>query len=224
MYMTAEQMEDEANGLSNYKGVGYDGRGDDFLQFSGPNGAGSFADPVHQGKIFNLTITNTTSGGSSANLTALLCPGLISNATGLIADGAFNAVGGAAGLTGAGSPGLIAHLNAFVQKMPSQIVGFKISSTNPAQFEQNIVLQKQSPFKTHTSKPINVAIYASEANPNTQLITVKETFFMDAQSQISYQVLPNTTVTLGLVFGVSLNTAGALRKKTQKAAASKYIG
>lgn len=222
MYLTAEEMEEQANGLSNYGGGrGYDGRGDDFLQFSGPNGAGSFADPVHQGKIFNLTVSNTS---ATAALIALLCPGLITTATGLIKDGAFNDTTNTAGLTASGSPGTIAFLNAFIQKFPSQIVGFKISSTNPSQFEQNIVLQKESPFKTHTSKPINVAIYASEANPNTQLITVKETFFMDAQSKISYQILPNTTVTLGLVFGVSLNTAGALRKKTQKAVASKYIG
>lgn len=221
MYLSAEEMEEQANGLSNYGGRGYDGRGDDFLQFSGPSGAGSFADPVHQNKIFNLTITNTS---SSVALTALLCPGLISTATGLIKDGTFTDVSATAGLTASGSPGTIAFLNAFVQKFPSQIVGFKISSTNPSQFEQNIVLQKESPFKTHTSKPINVAIYASEANPNTQLITVKETFFMDAQSKISYQILPSTTVTLGLVFGVSLNTAGALRKKTQKAVASRYIG
>lgn len=221
--MSAAEMEEQANGLSNYSGNGgyYDGRGDDFLQFSGPGGAGSFADPVHQGKIFNLTITNTS---SSVALTALLCPGLIATATGLIKDGTFNDASNTAGLTASGSPGTIAFLNAFIQKFPSQIVGFKISSTNPSQFEQNIVLQKESPFKTHTSKPINVAIYASEANPNTQLITVKETFFMDAQSKISYQILPSTTVTLGLVFGVSLNTAGALRKKTQKAVAAKYIG
>jgi hypothetical protein len=198
--------------LSHFGGsTPYFGQSDDMLDFAGA--AGSFADPISKGKIFTITLTNT----AVAARTALICPGLVENPTGLIKDGAFNDIAGAAGLSGAGSPGLIADLNAFIQKFPSLIAGFKISCSDAQQFEQNLILQKISPFQTHTSKNINVSIHANEANPNTKLITVAEPFFLDAQTKLSYQILPGASVSLGLIFATSLNTSQALRNKTAKA-------
>lgn len=229
--LTSSDLEDEANDLSNYTGGGgYIGMGDDFLNFSG--NTGSFADPISRGKLYTITLTNA----NAAARTARLCPGLLSNAVGLITDGAFNDVTGAAGLTANGTPQAIVYFNAFINQYPTLVAGFKVSTNNILQFEQDIVIYKQSPFKTHASRIINIAAYASEANPNTTLISVQESFYMDNQTVIEYTVLGSTSVSIGLFFGVSLNIAYALRSKTEKAkanlaragavspAASNYIG
>ena len=60
----------------------------------------------------------------------------------------------------------------------------------------------------------------NEINPNQNLITVPESFYMDMQTQIGYAILPSTTVTLGMIFGTSLSLAKALRSKTEKAAST----
>ncbi|RFZ84772.1 hypothetical protein DYU05_03970 [Mucilaginibacter terrenus] len=211
---TAEDLENEAAGLSNFSGgmSGYTGEGDDFLEFSGESN-GSFMDAIHKGKIFNLTLTN----GNAATRTALLCPGLVFAAAGLIADGAFNDASGASGLTGTGNPQSILLFNNFIRNYPTLVAGFKISTSNINQFECVLTIQKESPFSVHESKIINPAIYASEANPNTTLITVGEAFYMDNQTKISYQVLGSSSVNIGLIFGASLNPAKALRSKATRA-------
>lgn len=212
-YKTSQDLEDEANSLSNFNGGGgYIGLGDDFLNFSGDTG--SFADPIHRGKLYTITLVNAS---TSAARVALLCPGLLRDAVGLIQTGAFNDFSGNAGLSAAGSPLPVELFNAFIDKFPTLVVGFKVTTANINQFEQDITIYKQSPFKTHDSRIINIAAYASEANPNTTLISVQESFYMDSQTVIQYPVLPSTTVSIGLFFGPSLNIAHALRAKTEKA-------
>ena len=222
---TAEDLEQEASGLSNYGGMsGYTGENDDFLEFAGDQG--SFADSIHKGKVYNLSVTNA----NAAARTLLLCPGLIFGAAGLIADGAFNDVNGAAGLTAAGSPRSIALFNNFIRQFPTMVAGFKVSTSSLGQMEQTLSIVKESPFAEHESKIINVSIHASEANPNTSLITVGEGFYMDSQTKITYQVLGSTQVNFGIVFGASLNPGKALRSKAGRARtvitnqAAKYIG
>lgn len=222
-YATAQDLESEANDLSNYGG-GYTGYGDEFLEYSG--NAGSFADAIHKGKVYNITLKNS----SNNDLVALLCPGLVADLQGLIADGPFADAAGGAGLSAKGNPRPLIYFNNFIRQFPTLVAGFKIATTNIAQFEQDMTIFKESPFKQHESKIINVSIYASEANPNTALITVPEPFFMDCQTQIQYPVLANTTVSLGLIFGASLNIAKALKakagaaQKTMTAAASNFTG
>jgi hypothetical protein len=46
---------------------------------------------------------------------------------------------------------------------------------------------------------------------------VGEGFFMDCQTRIAYQVLPSTTVSIGIVFGASLNPGKALRSNAVRA-------
>lgn len=217
-YATADDLEAEANGLSNYTGgsPAYYGMGDEFLEFSGP-GTGSFADAIHKGKIYTIVIKNNT---ANTTLTAALCPGLIDDLVGLIDQGNFNDITNTAGLSASGSPKPIPYFNNFVRKFPTMVAGFKISTQNLLQMEQSIEIVKQSPFKDHESKIINVSIYASEANPNTTLLTVPEPFFMDCQTQVLYPVLGATTVGISLILGVSLNIAKALKAKTYTAQAN----
>jgi hypothetical protein len=213
-YKSAEDLDNEAGALSNYNGGGggYIGMNDDFLNFSG--NVGSFAEPIDQGKLYTLILTNA----NASTRIALLCPGLLfETAVGLIADGAFNDTGGNAGLSGTGNPLPIALFNSFIRYFPTIVAGFKVSTSNISQFDMNLTVFKQSPFKSHESRIINVGSFASEANPNTTLISVEQSFYMDNQTIIQYPVLGLTTVTVGLFFGPSLNIAHALREKTERA-------
>lgn len=232
-YRSAEDLENEASALSNFgggNGVGYVGYGDEFLDFSG--GASSLASAARNAKPFIINFVNS----ANAARTVLLCPGLLPNSAGLMATGAFNDVNGQAGLSAtSGSPGSIEAFNQFIQKYPSVVAGFKLSTTNVAQMDQNIEIGKQSPFSSHSTKVISTGIYASEQNFNTQILTIPESFFLDNQTLMKYTILPNTSVAFTLMIGVSLNTAKALRTKVSKAkvnieaaggaaTVSKYIG
>lgn len=231
-YMSAEDLENEANSLSNFNGghIPYVGQGDDFLDYAGS--ASSLASAHRNAKPFIVSISNA----NAAPRVALLCPGLIKTSAGLIATGAFNDANGDAGLSASsGSPGSIEMFNEFVRLNPSVISGFKIATSSIPQMDQSLTLVKESPFSQHSSKVITPGTWASEGNFNTSILTIPESFFMDSQSKIRYTVLGNTTVVITLMVGVSLNISKALRSKAEKAkvnieaiggaaAVSKYIG
>ncbi|WP_113636093.1 hypothetical protein [Nubsella zeaxanthinifaciens] len=213
-YHSAEDLENEANQLSNFNGgmLGYTGAGDDFLDYAG--GAVSLASAHKNAKPFIMTITNA----NTSPRTALLCPGLDDATVGLVTDGAFNDKAGAAGLSAlSGSPGSIKSFQKFIRLFPSVISGFKIATSNIAQMDQSVTLVKESPFAQHSSKVITPGTWASEGNFNTAILTIPESFFMDAQTRIEYPILGSTSVVITLMVGVSLNIAKALRSKAEKA-------
>lgn len=203
-----QDLESRASDMSSYDGGFYDGSSDDFLDFGG--NAGTFGDSINSGKLYTLIITNTN---TTLQRTALLCPGLLRNAVGLVADGAFNDYSGNAGLTGSGAPQPIALFNAFIDKFPTTVLGFKISTNNVTQLDQVITIQKQSPFKSYSSRIIQIGVYADPINPNTSLLNIPEKFYMDQQTLIQYPLLPSTSVSLIFAFGASLNISTALRTK-----------
>ncbi|MFD2581507.1 hypothetical protein ACFSR6_03335 [Pedobacter vanadiisoli] len=213
-YKSAEDLEQEANALSNFHGggIGYVGQGDQFLDFAG-SGV-SLASAARNAKPFVITFTNA----NAAAREVLLCPGLIRNATGLMATGAFNDTSGAAGLSGqSGSPGSIEWFNAFIEKFPSVVSGIKIATQNLAQMDQVMTLVKESPFQSHSSKVITPGIYASEGNFNTAILTIPEPFYLTNEHKVKYVILGNTTVAITLMIGVSLNISKALRTKVETA-------
>lgn len=215
-YLNAADLERETSNLSNFAGgpPGYVGLGDDFLSFAGD--AGSFADPLHRGKLYTITLINANGGNTRI---ALLCPGLLyENAVGLVTDGAFNDTTGASGLSGSGTPLAIVYFNAFIRYYPTIVAGFKISTSNVTQFEQALTIFKQSPFSQEATRIINVGAYVDPINPNTTLVEVPESFYMDNQTVIQYPVLPSTSVSVMMFFGASLNIANALYNKAERAA------
>ena len=215
-YKTANDLEQESSSLSNFTGgspVGYIGQGDPFLSFAGDN-SGSFADATHKGKLYTITLTNA----NASPRTALLCPGLLfTNAVGLATDGAFNDTSGSAGLSGAGAPLALVYFNAFIHNYPTICAGLRVMSSNIAQFDQVLTIFKQSPFSQEAARIINPGAYVDPINPNTSLVVVPETFYMDNQTVIQYPVLGSTSVSLMLFFGASLNIANALYAKAETA-------
>ena len=210
---TVEDLNDEANELSNYDGGGaYFGQNDDFLDFDGKTG--SFADPVTRSKTYQITIANA----AGATRVALLCPGLVPNRVGLIADGAFNDRDGNAGLScSSGSPGTVAQFNWFIQKFPSLIVGVKLATDSVTQLDQSLTIQQESPFKIHSSKVIPFGTFQNENSFNTKILSVPEPFYMDQQTRIEVPILAGSALAMTFFVGTSLNIAKALREKTEKA-------
>lgn len=215
-YKSASDLEQESTSLSNFTGgspVGYIGSGDPFLSFAGGE-TGSFADATHKGKLYTVTISNANANPR----TALLCPGLLyETAVGLATDGAFNDAAGAAGLSGAGAPLALVYFNSFIRYFPTIVAGFRISTTNVVQFDQVFTVFKQSPFSQEATRIINPGAYVDPINPNTNLVIVPESFYMDNQTVVQYPVLGNTSVSIMLFFGASLNIANALYAKAETA-------
>jgi hypothetical protein len=213
-YMDEQGLARAAGEMSNFGG--YDGSGDPFLEFGGGD-AGSFMDSINKGKVYNLRLVNAH---ATLTLTALLCPGLISTAQGLIAEGAFTSVEGTAGLSGNGRPYSVPYFNATIQRFPTYILGFKLTSTNINQLEENLIISKDNPYRQMGSEILTPGVYASEANPNTGLLTVNYQFQMDNETKISYTVLPLTTVNFIFIIGASLKTTSALTNKVAAASAT----
>ncbi|QKJ28433.1 hypothetical protein HQ865_01210 [Mucilaginibacter mali] len=205
--MSPAELAQAADGLTyNFGG------NDEFLEFTGDG----FADAISKGSVYNLRVTNAD---TTNKRTMLFCPGLIVNAAGLMTEGAFNDTAGGSGLSAAGTPFSLAYFNALVQRAPIMILGFKIATTNAVQLDEIMTITKDSPFKQNESRLINPGVYASEANPNGQLITVPSAFQLDFQTKISYGIQPSTTVNFIFVIGPSLNNATALTNKVNNIAA-----
>ncbi|TKB96854.1 hypothetical protein [Pedobacter cryophilus] len=214
---SVKELEAEARHLSNYDGgmVRFEEDQDDLMHFSGS--ATSFSQALRNLRPYIVTITNN----AIAARTALLCPGLIANKPGLIADGAFNDVNGDAGLTASsGSTGTIALFNAYIQKKPTLISGFKLTSSNLPQLDQSMIIKSESPFEGKGEKVISTGTYASEMNNNEKILTITEEFYMDDETRIAYPILPGATVSFIFFIGASVNQAKGLRKKAAKAKAS----
>jgi hypothetical protein len=215
-HLGSADLEAEAAGLSNYTGGapgGYLGIGDPFLSFAGD--AGSFADPLARGKVYTITLINTNANPRYAIIGS---GGLLyTNAAGLATDGDFNDTGGNAGLTGSGQPNALIYFNAFLHNYPTIVSAFRVTTTNVAQFDQVITVQKQSPFNTEATRIIDVGAYVDPINPNTSLVLVESSFYLDNQTILLYGVLGNTTVVIKLFMGASLNIAEALYAKATTA-------
>jgi len=214
-YLNAQDLERESSAMSSFTGgqpVGYIGVGDPFLSFAGD--AGSFADATHKGKIYTVILTN-----ANANTRiALLCPGLLyETAVGLAVSGAFNDASGNAGLSGTGQPLALEYFNSFIRYFPTIVAGFRISTSNVTQFDQVLTIFRQSPFQQEQTRIINPGAYIDPINPNTTLVLVPESFYMDNQTVVQYPVMGSTAVSIMLFFGASLNIANALYAKAETA-------
>lgn len=219
-FKTAADLEREAKSvLSNYSGntgmMVMDGGSDDLVHFAGS--AVSFRDSAKNLRPYIVAITNTALEAR----TAVLCPGLIANRAGLMTDGAFNDAFGNPGLSASsGSPGTIASFNAYIQKKPTLISGFKLTSSNLPQLDQSLRISSESPFEQKGEKVISTGTYASEMNNNEKILTITDPFYMDDETLITYPILPGATVSIILFVGASLNQAKGLRKKASAAKAA----
>jgi hypothetical protein len=245
--LTVEQLENYANGqLSSFAGEnenfedyeefeGYDefegfddyedyedyvGYNDDFVDFGGFNT--SFANAGDSGRLFVMTITNTDVAAAHS---CYIAPGLLytpgGNINGVVKDGAFNDVNGAAGLTGAGSPKSIDTFFAFLQHNPIHIMGFKVEGSIAAQVAQIVVVTEQSPFKDLQSKPINLGSYQNENTFRDKIVTVPtKNLILSNQVQMLIPIPAGCTTTITLLVGGILNTSYALQQKGHRAAST----
>lgn len=202
----------------------YIGEKDPWIDFGGI--AKTFADPIAKGRIYTMNFKNTH---ATQFATILLTPGLLGiydTVPGVIKSGTFLPRNASDGFDlsdpnklciGSGGPGSIELFKAFLQQQPLSVIGMKISASSPDQIEQNFELQRQTPFKTLETRPIFVAAHTDETANKDKVATVAEQFQLDNETQLSYLLLPNTSVVLTLFCGASLSIAKALKEKSTRA-------
>ncbi len=164
-------------------------------------------------QTYQLTLTNA----ALATRNALLSPGILSNAAGLIATGAFNDTNGDAGLSGAGSPRPINFFNAFTYQNPFVLYGMKIQSTDATQIDQVIGFTPQSPFnRSLQSQDIPIGLYNNQDSQQDKTAFVDLSpyaIILGNQTELLLPVVASSTCTLILFVGPVVNLSAILDAK-----------
>lgn len=215
--MTPEELEFEASqNLSSFEGSdNYDGYGDDHLDFGGTNV--SFKDRVSSDRIFTMNVENN----HSADTDVVLWPGYTSEgraAGAVVVTDGLTEIAAGKGIIGSGSPKKIANIQAFVEKNPSLVKGFKVrAKTSADQLEQQMLIRELSPFRDLESRTIPLSAYQDENTQQEKVVTVPEEVYITNQTEVSIKILTLEKVTFTWFFGAVLNDAVALQKKHRKA-------
>jgi hypothetical protein len=103
-----------------------------------------------------------------------------------------------------------------------RVVGFKLATNDSSNFENVIQIQPLSPFKKLENRLIYLGTHRNEADFKDNLLTVREGFDFNNQTQISTTISAGsaaaiTYLTFTLVFGAILNTSVALARKHHRA-------
>ena len=208
--------------LSGYDGsdlIGYDGQGDDFLDFEG---AGSFRNEIAQNRTFMLSVTNTS---TTASATVFLNKGYSqwgsAGIKGLIQDGTFQSDDSVpVTCTATGLTGEINELRAFAFFNPLRVLGFKMQTTEQ-QIDASVFKMKQlSPFRDAEERFAYASWYVDENTYRERIVTVPFGFDLNNQNRVRFVILPSTTIIFTLLVGGILNTSGALDRKANKAIVS----
>jgi hypothetical protein len=165
-------------------------------------------------KWYTITLVNANAAVRNAIICAGLQFRLPSGAyiAGLIQTGAFNDTAGGAGLTGAGAPTTIEFLNDFLQKVPSKLLGMRLSTTDTGgtQMAQNITIQPQTPFGQAANYPVSIANFKDDTSFNANIALLPVPVQVDNQTQVTIPVVGLSTLTVTLYFDVFANVAGVL--------------
>jgi hypothetical protein len=199
-------------GYSNYagdrQGARYSGFGDEFVDLGSK--AVDFSQEMATGRIFAITITNGSGVQQKVFLTPSYNP---TDATRVVRDGAIPTAGNIATLTGAGSPTTIAEWLAFISKNPSRVVAFQIASSTSAQLGVIMNIVPKSPYNTLENRLIPLGAFRNEYAFNDKIVTIKQGFQVDDQTEVSVDVPAGATTTFTFYMGAILNTAKALNDK-----------
>ena len=198
----------------------YTGYGDPALQFTG--GSSSFTDEDKSNKTYSLTIRNM--GASAVDRVLALHPGYLTNvadmkdasgnqAAAIVADGTIINTSGAE-VTCVGKPQKISHLQAFLNTNPTRFTGLKMLVNNSDQFEQDIYIQKLSPFVGLGYETINPGLYKNSSQTDDKRVEIPlQNFQVDNQSLIMFTLKAGREVTFTFNLGAIKNAAAELHAK-----------
>lgn len=221
-------------GSDNYEGGNEDnyiGANDDHLDFQG---SGNSYLGENSGTVnFAFSITNAAAATKQIALTPtyLGTAAALATATGETVDGVLTDGTIITNVTGtAGNSKLtIAGLQNFIRNNPSKLTRMTIVSNDTSSFETNIIYQDLSAFRTLQNNRIPLTKYVDPNQFNTKKAVVPfyldyPEFQLDDQKLIIFSiggtnVVATTGVTLNftLEFGVVLNQAKTLAKKSMRA-------
>lgn len=196
----------------------YTGDGDDFVDF--PENVRNFAAHNEWDRTFTINVSIPASSTVTrlqmfGNL--LLGSNIVKGVnTGMIKDGT-DAV---TGITCSGSPYNIVDLYAWLQQQPTVLKGFQIASSSTSVLSGIIVRNEESPFRTLSTRPINLSAYRNEYMFNNQLLTIKDINDVISNQTFWYIPIPASTAltfTINLYFGASMNSSIALENKQNRA-------
>lgn len=209
--------EENYEGEEGYDGLeeGYEGAenafdGEDFVQYDGINLA------KNGGQTYTITLTN----GNAAPRTALLSGGILTNAVGLIRTGAFNDKNNAVGLSGAGNPTTLETLVEFFRRNALRLNTLQITSSDSQQIYQQMIVQRESPFRIMDSKIINLGAHVSPGDFKDKMVIVPAAQYglqFDDQTRVEITIPGLATTTITLFTGPILNTAAGLERKVARA-------
>jgi len=196
----------------------------------------SFADEMEKGRVYIFTVTNLGIAGSPvtyAPATFYLTGGYLAlfgvdgQLTEYAGTNTITVVGSGNvrlqtvsqnGTTGGGTYSELVYFSLF---NPMRVVGFKMATNDSSNFENVIQIQPLSPFKRLENRLIYLGTHRNEADFKDNLLTVREGFDFNNQTQISTTISAGasgnlTYITFTLVFGAILNTAVALARKAHR--------
>lgn len=243
--ISLDELERLAQCLSNYDGEivdfsgvspevaaflsAYDGSGDDLTDMEGGSFHTEQQDALIE-RVYSFTVTN----GNNTDQTFFLTPGfdgqsyspLIGGGTGanmpfiapgvLVQDGA-NYSTTQQPLTVVGEPKPFQWFFNFVQKNPTRVVGFKITSTVATQIQTAVHFERQSPFRDLQTSILQLSNYQNEHTYQDKTVTVPIAFQMDDQQRIRMTIRANSTMTITLFCGAVANLGKFLEKRAIRA-------
>lgn len=120
-------------------------------------------------------------------------------------------------LTVVGEPKPFQWFFNFVQKNPTRVVGFKITSTVATQIQTAVHFERQSPFRDLQTSILQLSNYQNEHTYQDKTVTVPIAFQMDDQQRIRMTIRANSTMTITLFCGAVANLGKFLEKRAIRA-------
>lgn len=220
-----EDDDDNFEGEDAYEGEdGYTGANDDLVDFGGTNqmGAASFLSKHKGGRKFTITMENTATLlplVNSLDKFIVLNPGYTSEGRKagaiIMTDGSvIYDVPNGGRIIFSGAPKTIANFLAFIDKNPTEILGFKVKARSfTDSIEQSVNVRELSPFKTLEDKDIFMSTFQDENTYQPLVVTVPERIAFNNQNEVGVTLLANEKLTVTFFIGGILNTSVSLEKK-----------
>jgi len=193
------------------EGATYTGAGDNMVEFGSAN---SFINEDESAKRVNIVLDNT--GGSADQ--DVQFNDILENVAGahLLQEGTI-----VTNLTAKGSPRSCDVLTKYVHVCPIRIRSIKLNASNAAQLDFPIRYRMENPFTKNATEVERIpSNYQSQDTNNPNMVEVKDmsNWQLSDLSTIIYTVGAGQKVTVSILFGASIDIAGALTKKAEDAA------
>ena len=196
---------------SKAEGATYTGAGDNMIDFGSAN---SFINEDETAKRVNIVLDNSQGqADQEVQFNSILEDVATAN---LLKEGTI-----VANLTAKGSPRSCDVLAKYIDMCPIRIRAIKLNATNASQLDFPIRYRTDNPFTKNAVEVERIpSNYQSQDTNNPNMVEVKDMsdWQLSKLSTIIYTVGAGQKVTVTILFGASVDIAGALSKKADDAA------